>query len=109
MKTIYLTHYKNALFNLKIMNDNEFIGRLTFYPDVYEGQAWLHIHIDEKWRGKWLTMAFAKFLYATSIQTCQEYKLKLIWTSLHNPKSLRLLDFFGFIAYNEIDYYLKIE
>lgn len=83
------------------------MGRLTVYP-YKENAGWLDLYIEEKWRSKWLSKSFAKFIYQTHSLMCKEHNLDYVITGLKNPKSLRLLDFFGFTKYNEKYYYLTI-
>jgi len=107
MKKIILNQFEDSLFNLSLVKNDDLIGRITIYPHK-EKQGKLHCHIEEKWRSRWLSKTYAKFMYDTLMKVSKEYKLKLILTRLDNPKSLRLLDFFGFNKYNEKYYYLLI-
>jgi len=107
MKKIILDQYKHSLFNLSLFKDEDKIGRLTIYP-YKKTIGWLDFYIKEKWRCKWLSKSFAKFMYQTLMVVAKEHCLKYIFTELKNPKSLRLLDFFNFSKYNEKYYYLLI-
>ena len=107
MKKIILNQFEDSLFNFSLLKDDDLMGRLTIYP-YREKQGKLHCHIEEKWRCRWLSKSFAKFLYQTLMLVSKEYKLERILTRLDNPKSLRLLDFFGFCRYNERYYYLLV-
>jgi len=111
MKKIILTDDDpKYIFTLLLMNGDEAIGKLAILPDrVKRELGVLDLFIEEKWRSKWLTKSFAKFLFKMFYNSCKEYKLASIITRANNPKSLRLLDFFGFTSYNKKDYYLVIE
>jgi len=107
MKKLILENYNNSLFNLVLVNNEDVMGRLTIYP--YKDKiGWLDLYIEEKYRCRWLTKSFAKFIYQTHSLLCKEHGLDYVFTGLKNPKSLRLLDFFGFTKYNEKYYYLTI-
>jgi hypothetical protein len=107
MKKIILDQFEDSLFNLSLVKGDDLMGRVTIYP-YKEKQGKLHCYIEEKWRCRWLSKSFAKFIYITLMKLSKEYKLEVLLTRLDNPKSLRLLDFFGFNKYDNKYYYLLI-
>lgn len=107
MKKIILNNLENSLFNLELRKDEDLIGNLTVYRKE-NGIPWLDLQIEKKWQSRWLTKSFAKFLLGTLIQVSKEHNLSRVYTCLNNPKSLRLLEFFGFVHYDNKYYFLNI-
>lgn len=109
MNIIKLEKKEGVLFNLGIYDRyQQHVGNLSVASHPTLGRAWLDVNIEEQYRCRWLTKEFAKFLYDTVIYTCQMFKIDMLLTRVNNPKSIRLLDFFGFIKYNKKYYYLLI-
>jgi hypothetical protein len=108
MKKIILNQIDNSIFNLQMLKDNDVIGNMTVYPYMRDIDGILNLYIEEKWRCKWLSKSFGKFAFQMLIKTCKDFGIQVLMTRLDNPKSLRLLDFFGFNKYNDKYYYILI-
>jgi len=108
MKKVILNTSKNSLFNLELRKDEELIGNLSVYFNETEGTAWLDLEIEKGWRSRWLTKSFAMYLFKIFNKVAKEHNLERVFTCLNNPRSLRLLEFFGFVHYNKKYYFLNI-
>lgn len=96
------------MFNLELRKDKELMGNLSVYLNESEGTAWLDLEIEKEWRSRWLTKTFAAYLFKIFNMVANEHNLVQVFTCLNNPKSLKLLEFFGFVHYNKKYYFLKI-
>jgi len=104
---------EEAIFNLNILNKNDFVGNLTVYEhpnDKNGGQV--HIEIIPKWRCRWLSRGLRGQIMSKLINIAKEYKLKVLYSTAFTEVSPRLLEFAGFIEYNRSKpktyYYLMI-
>ena len=107
MKKIILAPFKDSLFNFYLCETNEIIGRLTVYS-YKNNQGVVDLYIRKRWRRKWLSKEYAKLIYFVTTKISKTLNLIALLTRLNNPKSLRLLDFFGFINYSKNYYYLPL-
>lgn len=96
------------LFTLSLCDDNKRFGSVYIERDKIKTICWLDLFVLEEYRGKWLTKQFASFLITKLIECCYEHKIEYILTAILNPKSKRLVDFFGFEQYNNKCYYLDV-
>lgn len=93
----------NAIFNLEIKIENEFVGNLTVYehPDDKKGGQ-VHIEIIEKWRSRWVTKTLRDNLISKLKEESKNHNLSVLYSTALTQISPRLLAFGGFIEYNQI-------
>lgn len=110
MKKIKLIKNYKSLFTLEMISkDEDVMGNLHIYLNKIDNKAWLDLQIKEKWRCRWLSKSFAKFLLQMLIVISKEHGIDNIFSAPNHPNSPRLLDFFGFTKYNDEYYFLNIK
>lgn len=104
-----LLNKKNCLFSIGIIRDNNLIGIINCYKITTRiNQAKCDIKIRRKYWSKWLFKSLALNIYGLFIKLCKNNKIQFVLTRINNIKSIRLVEFFGFIKYNEKYYVLTI-
>ena len=104
-----LLNKKDCLFSIGIMRNDNLIGIINCYPITTRlNQAKCDIKIRRKYWSKWLFKNLASNIHNLFIKLCKNNNIQVIITRINNIKSIRLVEFFGFIKYNEKYYVLTI-
>lgn len=103
---IKVYYRRNTIYILLLLNDN-ITGIIKVFKRSNK-QGILDLFIRRKYRSKWLNKWLYNNLNSYFIGICRQVGYNVVLTRLNNLKSLRLLNHFGFIKYNEKYYYLGI-
>lgn len=90
-----------------LLESENIMGAIILYP-FKKNKVILEIFIEDKYANKWLFKNFANSIKETIVKFAQSKNIEEICTKANNLKSPRLLDFFGFKAYNNVYYKLII-
>ena len=104
MIKVYL---KKGTINILLYNNGNITGIIRVFKRT-DKQGVLDLFIRTKYRSKWLNKELYLNLKSKFIDICSKVGYDVVITRLNNIKSLRLLNHFGFMKYNEKYYYLGI-
>ena len=100
-------YFKKGIINILLYNNGNITGIIrVFKRNDKQGVLDLFIRIPH--RSKWLNKELYFNLKSKFIDICSKVGYDVVITRLNNIKSLRLLNHFGFMKYNEKYYYLGI-
>jgi hypothetical protein len=97
---------KDTIYILLLLNGN-ITGIIKVFKRTNK-QGVLDLFIRIPYRSRWLNKELYFNLKSKFIDICSKVGYSIVITRLNNFKSLRLLNHFGFMKYNEKYYYLGI-
>jgi len=98
---------KKGIINILLYNNGNITGIIRVFKRT-DKQGVLDLFIRTQYRSKWLNKELYLNLKSKFIDICSKVGYDVVITRLNNIKSLRLLNHFGFMKYNEKYYYLGI-
>jgi len=100
-------YFKKGIINILLYNNGNITGIIRVFKRT-DKQGVLDLFIRTPYRSKWLNKELYLNLKSKFIDICSKVGYDVVITRLNNIKSLRLLNHFGFMKYNEKYYYLGI-
>lgn len=100
-------YFKKDTINILLYNNGNITGIIRVFRRTNK-QGVLDLFIRSKYRSKWVNKYLYFNLKSKFIDICSKVGYNVVITRLNNIKSLRLLNYFGFMKYNEKYYYLGI-
>ncbi len=100
-------YFKKGIINILLYNNGNITGIIRVFKRTNK-QGVLDLFIRTQYRSKWLNKDLYFNLKSKFIDICSKVGYDVVITRLNNIKSIRLLNHFGFMKYNEKYYYLWI-
>jgi len=100
-------YFKKDTINILLYNNGNITGIIKVFKRT-DKQGVLDLFIRIPYRCRWLNKDLYFNLKSKFVDICSKVGYDVIITRLNNIKSLRLLNHFGFMKYNEKYYYLGI-
>jgi hypothetical protein len=100
-------YFKKGIINILLYNNGNITGIIRVFKRTNK-QGVLDLFIRIPYRSKWLNKDLYFNLKSKFVDICSKVGYDVVITRLNNIKSLRLLNHFGFMKYNEKYYYLGI-